>query len=264
MEESGCRERESGQWVKRKHHFLRRYCDIFTKSMRGKWNLVYLDLLAGPGTCRVRGSDEQLPGSPLVALEYPFDRYVFVEKSDADCHALRKRIKDLPKAKLCRIIHGDWVDVVQQKRLGLKNNDLVLAFVDPVGINDVPWRGIEALACHGHLDILMTIQHALGVKRNLAQYTRSKHDRTALDAFLGTTAWRSGMPSQQPDWPLIAQAYKDRMADIGFSTGEWEKVDLPGGAPLYYIALFARLELATRFWRECLKKDEVGQRALSL
>ena len=43
--------RKSGEWAKRKHHYLRNYCGITTVSMRGKFKVVYLDVMAGPGRC---------------------------------------------------------------------------------------------------------------------------------------------------------------------------------------------------------------------
>src|SRR5437899_1887228 len=44
--------RKSGEWAKRKLHFLRNYCGITTVAMRKKWRLHYLDVMAGPGRCK--------------------------------------------------------------------------------------------------------------------------------------------------------------------------------------------------------------------
>ncbi len=41
--------RISGEWSKRNHHYLKNYFGITTASMRKKFNLVYLDVMAGPG-----------------------------------------------------------------------------------------------------------------------------------------------------------------------------------------------------------------------
>jgi len=58
--------RKSGERAKRKHHFLRNYCGITTVSMRNKFKLVYLDVMAGPGLCKIEENGEEFSGSPLV------------------------------------------------------------------------------------------------------------------------------------------------------------------------------------------------------
>lgn len=65
MDDDGLLMRESGEWIKRKHHFLDRYCNMFTQSMKGKWHRLYIDVMAGPGRCRIKSSGEICPGSPL-------------------------------------------------------------------------------------------------------------------------------------------------------------------------------------------------------
>src|SRR3954468_9451385 len=85
--------RKSGEWAKRKHHYLRNYCGITTKSMRNKWRLVYLDVMAGPGLCKEDKSGDEFPGSPFVALEFDFSQYLFIEGDAALYAALEKRLE---------------------------------------------------------------------------------------------------------------------------------------------------------------------------
>ncbi|HEX8309841.1 MAG TPA: hypothetical protein VF614_00895, partial [Chthoniobacteraceae bacterium] len=51
--------RISGQWARRKHHYLRNYCGITTKSMHKRFRLVYLDVMAGPGRCTEEKTGEE-------------------------------------------------------------------------------------------------------------------------------------------------------------------------------------------------------------
>lgn len=62
--------RESGTWVEDKLYYLERYLKIFSVGMKNKWGgrLYYVDLFAGPGRCRIRGTHREIDGSPLVAL----------------------------------------------------------------------------------------------------------------------------------------------------------------------------------------------------
>jgi len=55
-----------------KHYFLMRYIDIFTTAMTGKWKgLHYIDLFAGAGIEKLRGSEELQWGSPMIAANAP-------------------------------------------------------------------------------------------------------------------------------------------------------------------------------------------------
>jgi hypothetical protein len=53
--------RDSGAWAKEKLYYLERYLDIVSVGMKKKWagRLYYANLLAGPGKCRTRGSNEE-------------------------------------------------------------------------------------------------------------------------------------------------------------------------------------------------------------
>src|SRR5438128_1264177 len=164
MEDDSLSMRDSGEWIKRKHHFLDRYCDMFTKSMRGKWHRIYLDLMAGPGRCQIRESGEIAPGSPFVALERDFDEYRFYEADPQLADALRQRVAGHSKADRCDVAEANWIEEVTSSGFRLPPCSLTLAFVDPTGISQVPWTAVRALAhSSSHIDIMFTIQHALGI-----------------------------------------------------------------------------------------------------
>lgn len=63
---------EVGLWSAHKHHFLRRYIDAFTTTMRMKrWSgLHYVDLFAGAGIERLKDNGLDW-GSPLIAAQAP-------------------------------------------------------------------------------------------------------------------------------------------------------------------------------------------------
>ena len=86
---------EVGQWSADKHHFLRRYIDAFTTSMKDKpWQgLHYVDLFAGPGIVRLENGALDW-GSPLIAAQTPntFSRLHLCEKGKREFEALSNRI----------------------------------------------------------------------------------------------------------------------------------------------------------------------------
>ena len=95
--------RISGEWAKRKHHYLKNYCGITTASMKNKFKLVYLDVMAGPGRCKIEETNEEFPGSPLVALDYDFSEYIFIEDDVESVNALKQRVAHHPKASKIKI-----------------------------------------------------------------------------------------------------------------------------------------------------------------
>ena len=61
--------RVSGDWIRRKHHYLDRCCDITATGMKNKFReRVFVDVMAGPGLCKIKDTGEEYPGSPLVAM----------------------------------------------------------------------------------------------------------------------------------------------------------------------------------------------------
>ena len=89
--------RNSGEWAERKHHYLKNYCGITTVSMRKKFKLVYVDVMAGPGRCKVEKTNEEFPGSPLVALDYDFAEYIFIEENLELADALKNELPTTPR-----------------------------------------------------------------------------------------------------------------------------------------------------------------------
>jgi len=109
--------RPSGPWIKKKYHYLKCYCDIFTKAMGKKWApsaLTFIDLFSGPGRCFIDQTKEDLEGSSLIALQYDFSNYIFVEKDVVSLNALKKRCQNSPKRSNMRFIEGDCNQVIDE------------------------------------------------------------------------------------------------------------------------------------------------------
>src|SRR5216684_4930457 len=99
--------RLTGQWAHGKKYYLSRYLDIMTRGVGKKWagNLSYVDLFAGPGRSVVRGTGEEVEGSPLLALDREFSRYVFVDIPEV-LSILKKRLTGHPKASQISFVEG--------------------------------------------------------------------------------------------------------------------------------------------------------------
>ena len=104
-----------GAWAENKHRLVSLYATLFSSGMKEKWDQrVYIELYAGAGYARIRGTSKLIAGSPLQALmlKDPFDRYIFCEEIPEKLNALRTRAKrHAPMAPMAPIsyIQGDSV-----------------------------------------------------------------------------------------------------------------------------------------------------------
>ena len=255
--------RKSGEWAKRKHHYLRNYCGITTVSMRNKFKLVYLDVMAGPGLCKMEDTGEEFPGSPFVALEHDFAEYILIEGVPGLADALRERVAEHPKAKKIKIIGGDWIKVLESGQLKFDASTLVVAFVDPTGVSQVPMAAIRRLGANPRIDLLVTIQHRLGVVWNTPQYRKSKNGQTALDAFLEDQIWHQWDDKDATEFGrLVVEHFCKKLEKEGFIGTR--HVSVPENNPLYRFTLFSRNKRGEDFWLKILKVDEKGQREFHL
>ena len=253
--------RKSGPWAKRKHHYLRNYCGITTVSMRSKFKLVYLDVMAGPGLCKMEDTGEEFPGSPFVALDHDFAEYILVEESPELAAALKQRVAAHPKSRKVKVIDKNWVEVVEAGQLKFDASTLVVAFVDPTGISQVPIAAMRKLAASPKIDLLVTIQHRLGIVWNTPQYRRSTSGQTALDEFLGEQNWRDWQDRDASEFGRLAvDRYCKKLQEEGFINTQ--HVSVPKDNPLYRFTLFSRHPRGEDFWLKVLKIDETGQREL--
>ena len=257
--------RASGDWIRRKHHYLDRYCGITASGMKNRFGeRVFVDVMAGPGVCKVKTTGEEFPGSPLIAMKHDFTKFVFVESDPELAAALQKRIATHPKARFATVISGDWTRIAAEGRLKF-DRALVVAFVDPTGIAQVPWTAMERLLRDNRkIDLLATLQYAMGITLNVYQYIEAGLEQTtALDIFLGERDWRS-WPRERTDADfatLVLNRWVEKLGALGFQ-GSPQKTVEANGTPLYRLALFSRHPKADEFWRKIITVDESGQREL--
>jgi three-Cys-motif partner protein len=231
--------RKSGEWAKRKHHYLQNYCGITTRSMRRRFKLVYLDVMAGPGRCKIEETNEEFPGSPIVALEYDFAEYIFIEDHPESADALKKRVSRHSKVSKIKIMPENWINVVGSGGLKFDAGTLVVGFVDPTGISQMPLFAMKKLASNSRIDLLVTIQHRLGIVWNVPQYRKSNSGQTALDNFLGDQIWRSWENKDPAEFGRLAVEHfcnKFQKEEQFIGT---RHVSIPESNPLYRFTLFS-------------------------
>lgn len=198
-------------------------------------------------------------------MEHDFTKFVFLETDPALAAALEKRVAAHPKANLATVICDDWTKLAVAGRL--KFNGLVVAFVDPTGIAQVPWTAIaRLLRDNPKIDLLTTLQYAMGITLNAYQYTDAQPERrTALDVFLGESEWRKWerTTTDSAFTERVLNRFLEKLVSLGFQ-GSRQITVRAGGTPLYRLALFSRHPKADEFWRKITTVDEHGQTEMKL
>ncbi|OCZ51379.1 three-Cys-motif partner protein TcmP [Dehalobacter sp. TeCB1] len=96
-----------GSWILLKLEILERYLDFYTKALKKQdFRLCYIDAFAGSGNVHVREYGSVI-GSALRALNYPFDKYFYIEKNEIYISKLEENIQQRKADKDVEIIKGD-------------------------------------------------------------------------------------------------------------------------------------------------------------
>jgi three-Cys-motif partner protein len=258
--------RDSGAWAKEKLYYLEHYLGIISAGMKRMWagRLYYVDLFAGPGKCRIRGSNEEFDGSPLIALKFNFAKYFFVE-SDEECYrALRARVKARAPEKDVEPLKGDCNDVIDKVKAPATG--LGLAFIDPTGVSPLAFDTIRKLAQNRRIDLIINFHEGMGIRMNLGQYTKSAAN--ALDRFMGSSRWKDrykqSLESFDQVCSEIAREYLGNLRSLGYLAFDSDRIPVrtDQNTLLYYLLFASKNPRGNDFWRKITRIDPYGQRHL--
>jgi three-Cys-motif partner protein len=265
-----------GQQTAEKLDYLRRYLDMFTRSMHRKWPVMqYIDLFAGSGKCQVSPDGTVVLGSPLLALTtpQPFSAYFFVDLKPSNIASLQERCTASPLHDRVQCFVGDANravhTVVAQITAGGRSS-LNLAFLDPEGL-ELHWSTVEALARLSHMDLIIHYSQ-MGLTREVPK-ALARDEPTAVDRFFGDEEWRKICAEHGQKRGLqrkLLDHYKGKLSALGYVevTGQ-DALDYdplmrsaPKHAPLYRLIFASKHPLGAKFGREVKRRDMHGQRRL--
>jgi three-Cys-motif partner protein len=190
---------EAQEWAADKHAALRRYLDI-SHAARRKFLMAggaaYFELFSGPGRLFLKGTNQFIDGSPLVAhLEATRTRTNFTNIYLADeqqtfCSAVETRLKRLGASPTTHPLRSEPA----AKRIAkqLRPDALNVGFLDPYNLGDLPLSIFETFAPLQRIDLLVHVRH--GSSACLARLDEGKK-RTArsLRAWLERRSiWLAG------------------------------------------------------------------------
>jgi three-Cys-motif partner protein len=257
---------EVGGWAEEKHRLISIYATQFSSGMKRKWHTrVYLELYAGAGYNKIRGTSKIIVGSPVRALTVkdPFDKYIFCEEDPEKLRALVSRVKERAPRLDVAYIPGDCnanVDrIVSEIPQPSKDNTvLTLCFADPFDIS-LKFRTLQRLALSRFVDFIVLLAVYSDAGRAYRRYMMD--DAPKVDEFLGSKNWRARWKTAERKRVIfpkfLAQEFAASMQTLGYLPTPIHKMKRvrsdEKNLPLYYIALFSKHKLAQELWDDALK-----------
>jgi len=250
-----------GNWAQLKYKLVGKYCDIFTTGMKGKWDLVYLDLFSGPGIVKIKETNTCIKNSALIAmsLKNPFNHYVLNDYSRISSESLETRVKSLHPEISCQVYSEDANLIVDKLFNGLPTylkvgKPLFFAFIDPYSLN-LHFETIKKLS-EKQVDIL--VLHALQMDgiRNMGHYLKDNNLR--LDKFFGDAGWRVKLKessiSKNQFIKFLSDEFDDRIKKLGYKAALIkERISNNQGSGIYYLSFYSKHERGLEFFEKIRK-----------
>lgn len=263
---------EVGSWTEEKHSLVSLYAKLFSTGMKQKWDeRVYIELYAGAGCSKIEGTSRWIAGSPIraLALEDPFDKYIFCERESKQLDALKKRVERVAPSARVAFILGDCnqkIDdiLAEVPPYSSSHKVLSLCFVDPFDIG-IKFRTLRRLS-ERFVDFLILLALYMDANRNYETYI--KEEKIKIDEFLDSTTWRDEWRSEQMKGILfpqfLAEAFSRSMSEkLAYQPQPFYKMKAikisEKNVRLYRLALFSRNPLAYTFWDQVLKYSTAQQ-----
>jgi three-Cys-motif partner protein len=144
------RERIVGRWTREKLTLLREYLAAYviaTKRARAHGGITYVDLFAGPGMNRLKGTSERFDGSPLIAMRLApgFSRFVFVDSDPQNWDSLQAWVSQLGKVHEAEIVYGDCNQKIAEVIRSIPTDGPCFVFLDPSS-PALDWNTIASIA----------------------------------------------------------------------------------------------------------------------
>ena len=263
---------EVGSWTEEKHSLVSLYAKLFSTGMKQKWDeRVYIELYAGAGCSKIEGTSRWIAGSPIraLALEDPFDKYIFCERDAKQLDALKKRVERVAPSARVSFILGDCNQKIDDILAEIPPHSsshkvLSLCFVDPfdIGIKFSTHRRLSKR----FVDFLILLALYMDANRNYETYI--KEEKVKIDEFLDSKIWRDEWRSEQvkgvPFPQFLAEAFSRSMSEqLAYQPQLFYKMKAikisEKNVRLYRLALFSRNPLAYTFWDQVLKYSTAQQ-----
>lgn len=203
-----------GAWTLIKLEVLNKYLSFYTIALKRKsFKLCYIDAFAGSGEIDIRGRGK-IPGSAIRALDYDFDRFIFIEDDTDYTDLLRQRIQVHPSCNKTIIYQGDCNEHLSQicSFSWRSNNWRGVIFLDPYSLQ-VKWHSLKVISKTRIFDVwylfpFMALNRLLRRDKDI-----SDSHRSIIDIVLGTDDWENDIYSLSRQLSFFGEEYEKNTID---------------------------------------------------
>jgi len=270
MASDGLPARSVGNWSNEKLFYLRRYCEIFNRGMQYHWSTrVYIDLFAGPGRCVIRGTGEEIDGSPVIAAScMPGFSHLFVNDLDPEAiGSLLSRLHGRTAAEVYDLnqdCNAAAMSISRDLDRLSPSSQLSVCFIDPTNWQ-IHFESVAALAQGRRMDLIVVFQ--------IGQMKRALRSKSLdISLFFGDDL-------ADPEWyrlyeqnglrargltRIFLDHYRRRLDGLGYAEYHDEvSVEYNNdGVPLYHMLFASKHSRGTDFWRKISGRQHDGQMRL--
>jgi three-Cys-motif partner protein len=224
-----------GYWSEIKLDIIREYAQaystIFNAERQTRFSHVYIDAFAGAGIHLSKTGDEEILGSPLIALntDPSFREYHFIDLDGSKVDHLRSLVGSRPD--VC-IYQGDCNVVMLDEvlpKVQYKDYRRGLCLLDPYGLH-LNWQVIQTAGQMQTIDLFLNFP-IMDMNMNVIWHRPEKADVSdvaRMNAFWGDETWRNiayeveqtlfGPEEKKAPNETIAKAFRQRLVDVaGFA-----------------------------------------------
>jgi len=208
-----------GPWTLLKLEVLEKYLNFYTNALKKqRFKLCYIDAFAGSGSVDIKGLGTT-SGSALRAIDYPFDRYIFIERDEDYIKKLKENIAIKKANKNIDIKLGDCNELLKtiDSFPWYKKYWRGVIFLDPYAMN-LKWASLASIANTKAFDVwylfpLSALNRVLPKDGQLPQSTK-----LLINDLLGTDEWEEEIYYESPQLALFGEPGTERMAIEGIAS----------------------------------------------
>ena len=199
-------------WTIIKLDAIENYLHFYTEALKHKnFKLCYIDAFAGSGTIKIKSGDE-IEGSAVRALKFPFDKYYFLEQDKSIIEELEIKISRLTDYKVVEFINSDCNGFLREidKTNWYKDNWRGVIFLDPYAM-DLEWECLNKISSTKVFDVWYLFPF-MAVNRNLPKNGKIlPANKNKLDRILGVSSnWAGEVYSDSPQLSFLEDNLKQK------------------------------------------------------
>lgn len=192
-----------GPWTLIKLDVVEKYLNFYFTAMKNqKFKFCYIDAFAGEGEVEVKNLGT-IPGSALRALDYPFERYIFIEKDQQNSDKLAEVVGKSGKTNVT-IMTGDCNQLLKTIDTAnwYANSWRGVIFLDPFAMG-LDWASLEKISHTKVFDIWYLFPLSALIRNLRLDGRIDPSNKATINRVLGTDEWELALYFESPQINLF-------------------------------------------------------------